>query len=177
VGLQEVLVNENIPIWGSCGGAQVLGLLLDPGCQNPWDCPRCRENHSAPYSPIYGHIGYTNPSIEPTYCGDTSNAIYEIGPKWVTKVTDDPAFQSLGTIFRVNEYHMGQLNYLPAGWHLVVTNGSDTYTENQCFRKNDRYIYGSQFHIENYDAQTWPTAITIMTNFLNLSKEWGGYQH
>lgn len=174
-GLQQVVENGNIPIWGSCGGAQLLGLILDPGCQNEWDCPRCR-NPIDPLSPIYGHIGYLNPLIEPTYCGNYDNAIMETGPRYVQKVGDDPAFAGLSSVFRVFESHMGQLEYLPTGWHRTATKSVDTYTENQCFRQNDRYIYGAQFHIENYHKDTWSNSITIMSNFLNLALQWGGYQ-
>jgi hypothetical protein len=178
-GLQEVVVNGHIPMWGSCGGAQVLGLLIDPGSEHPWDCPRCRLQHSPAWSPIYRHIGYINPSIEPQACGDYSNCIYESGAYLITKVTSDPVFAGLSEPFWAFESHCGELSYLPTGWHRIGGPPSgDEYhrTYNQCFRRDDRYIYGAQFHIENnYNSETNSNAAQIMTNFLGLAQQWGGY--
>lgn len=180
-GLQEALDNENIPIWGSCGGAQVLGLLAETGYDQPWDCPRCRHYHNPAWSPIYGHIGYINPSIEPVDCNlnDYSNNIYESGPYWISKegTPADPVFAGLSDPFLANESHCGQLNYPPAGWYQVGGIGHpDTKTEFQCIRRTGKYIYAAQFHIENYNSQTWNNSIQIMTNFLNLAQSAGGYQ-
>jgi hypothetical protein len=178
-GLQEVVVNGHIPIWGSCGGAQVLGLLLDPGSENPWDCPRCRLLHNPAWSPIYGHIGYINPAIEPSACGDYSNCIREEGACRISKMgTSDPVFAGLSNPFYAYENHIGQVEYLPAGWHRIGgSGGSETKTYYQCFRRDDRYIYGAQFHIENdYNTETNNNATQIMTNFLGLAQQWGGYQ-
>ncbi|MGD9110506.1 MAG: discoidin domain-containing protein, partial [Phycisphaerales bacterium] len=176
-GLQEVVINENIPIWGSCGGAQVLGLLIEPGYRNPWDCPRCRYGHSPAWSPIYGHIGYYDPGIEPQSCGNYDNCIGESGAYWISKVTSDPVFAGLSNPFRVLESHIGQLEYLPSGWHQIGGPGPGTLTELQCFRKTDKYIYGAQFHIENdHTSETNSNARKIMANFLSLAQLAGGYQ-
>ncbi len=173
-GLQAVVENGNLPIWGSCGGAQALGILLDTGYESPWDCPRCRDQYN-PYCPIYGHIGYLDPE-NPGPCGDYASAIREVGPTYVMQVTYDTVFDGLPTNFLANESHMGQLEYLPVGWHLIAQNGPGGYTQHQCFRQDDRYIYGAQFHIEDYNSQTWYNSQIIMTNFLNLARQWGGYQ-
>jgi hypothetical protein len=180
VGMQEVLRNGNIPMWGSCGGAQMMGLLSEPGCENPWDCPRCRarDNHTPAWSPIYGYIGYTNPLIEPSWCGDYSNNTYEIGDYKILQKTSDPVFTGLANPFYGYEYHCGQLNYLPTGWHQIGGRGDlNTLTEMQCFRRDDRLIYGAQFHIENNSSSsiTNNNSIIIMGNFVNLAQQWGGY--
>jgi GMP synthase-like glutamine amidotransferase len=178
-GMQEVLVNGNIPMWGSCGGAQMMGLLLEPGCENRWDCPRCRvrENHNPAWSPIYGYIGYKNNSIEPLACVSYSNNVYEIGDYLITQEVGDQALNGLTNPFYGYEYHCGQLNYLPAGWTQICGAGSDTLTQMQCFRRDDRYIYGAQFHIENDSSNSTTNAnsVIIMTNFLNIAHNWGGY--
>lgn len=173
-GLQEVLENETLPIWGSCGGAQVLGILLDTGCLSPWDCPRCRDPQN-PYSPIYGHIGYINP-LDPGPCGDYQHAIMETGPTYVTKLIADPVLGGLASQFLMNESHMGQLDYLPLDWEQVCGAGTGALTDLQCFKKIGKPIYGAQFHIENYHSQTWFNSITIMSNFLTVAEQWGGYQ-
>jgi hypothetical protein len=174
-GLQEVVDNGNLPIWGSCGGAQLLGILLDTGYELPWDCPRCRIDHHPPYSPIYGHIGYIDPD-DPGPCGDYEHAIMEVGPTNILKVGSDPVFSGLPSAFLANESHMGQLEYLPAGWQLIARGGTGAKTYHQCYRDSARPIYGAQFHIENWDSATWGNSIKIMTNFLNVAQQWGGYQ-
>jgi hypothetical protein len=55
-GVQEVLQSRRLPMWGACGGAQVLAILDQTGVDHPWDCPRCRDPQQ-PRSPVYSHIG------------------------------------------------------------------------------------------------------------------------
>ncbi len=167
-GTQQILVNKNLPMWASCGGAQGLALVADTGVDKPWDCPHCRDAKN-PKTPIYGHIGHT--ARRP--CGDYSGCIMERGPHWVRAVSDDPVFKNLAKEFQVMESHCGQIEWPPAGWSLTATAGKDTKTKTQCLRMNDRLIYAAQFHIE---MQGTPEASKqIMANFLALAKSWGGY--
>ncbi len=54
--------------------------------------------------------------------------------------------------------------------------GGSYRTTLQCFRRDGKYIYGAQFHIENdYNTTTMNNARIIMGNFLNLAQGWGGY--
>lgn len=73
-GVQEVLKNRNLPIWGAWGGAQILAILEDTGVDRPWDCPRCRDPN-APKLPIYTHIGHTGPAP----CGDYTKNLSKKG--------------------------------------------------------------------------------------------------
>jgi GMP synthase-like glutamine amidotransferase len=178
-GIGDIITNANIPIWASCGGAQLMGLLEEPGWWNLWDCPRCRQrnHHNPPYSPIYGYIGYLNPAIEPGLCGSYENNIYEIGDYLILKVGSDPVFNGLENQFCAYEYHCGQLNYLPVGWHQIGGAGSGTLTNMQCFRKDNTLIYGAQFHIKNESGYyvTNNNSRINMTNLLNLAMQSGGY--
>ena len=71
------------------------------------------------------------------------------------------------------ESHCGQINWPPKGWMLAVTAGTGAKTKTQCIRVKDRYIYAAQFHIEM--AGTPENSRQIMSNFLALAKQWGGY--
>jgi hypothetical protein len=51
-----MLLNKNLPLWASCGGAQGLAILAEVGVDHRWDCPHCRDP-LAPQTPIYTHIG------------------------------------------------------------------------------------------------------------------------
>jgi len=157
-------------MWASCGGAQGLALLADVGTAKPWDCPHCRDPKN-PKSPIYGHIGHTGEGK--LVCGDYSRCRVERGPTSVLQVADDPAFDGLPREFRTIESHCGQVEYVPKGWTLVVTNGTGSVTKMQCMRRDDRPIYAAQFHIE-LDG-TPESSRRIMANFLKAAREWGGY--
>ena len=167
-GVGEVLANRNLPIWAACGGAQGLAILQETGVDSPWDCPRCRDPER-PKSPVYSHIGHTGEAR----CGDYSKCVAERGKFKVRLAARDPAFEGLPDVFEVMESHIGQIAYVPRGWVRVATRGPGALTENQCLRVADRYIYAAQFHMEM--AGTPETSRKIMSNFLSLAKEWGGY--
>lgn len=163
-GTQQVLKDEHLPMWASCGGAQGLAILAETGVDRPWDCPHCRDPQR-PLLPIYGHIGHTG--TRP--CGDYSACIHERGPHLVAKLGEDPVFQGLPASFSVMESHCGQIEWPPAGWSLVATAGAGTLTKTQCLRRDGRPIYAAQFHIE-MDG-TPDHSRLIMSNFLALAKQ------
>lgn len=167
-GVQEVLRNGNLPMWASCGGAQGLAILAETGVEKPWDCPHCRDPKH-PKTPIYTHIGHTGQRP----CGDYSACLFERGPHWVRAVTDDAVFRNLPREFQVMESHCGQIEWPPNGWSLIATAGRDSKTRTQCIRMDDRPIYAAQFHIE-MDG-TPAASRQIMSNFLGVAREWGGY--
>jgi hypothetical protein len=167
-GTQEVLKKRNLPIWSSCGGAQGLAILDEFGIDKPWDCPRCRDPKN-PKLPIYTHIGHTGSAA----CGDYRQNVFERGKFNVLQTARDPVFEGLPPEFEIMESHCGQIEYVPKGWIQVVTQGSGAKTKNQCLRVKDRYIYAAQFHVE-MDGTT-DNSRKIMSNFLTLAKEWGGY--
>ena len=168
-GAKQVLDNGRLPIWASCGGAQGLAIVSEFGVEQPWDCPHCRDPHK-PLLPIYTHIGHTADRA----CGDYSGCVFERGPYRVRQVVPDPAFAGLGEEFEVMESHCGQIAYPPQGWTLVATAGRDAKTKTQCLRRDGRFIYAAQFHIEL--PGTPESSHAIMNNFLQMAKQWGGYQ-
>ena len=167
-GVEQVLKNRNLPMWGACGGAQILAILDETGVDKPWDCPRCRDPRN-PKLPIYTHIGHTGQ----TPCGVYTKNVWERGRYEVKIVARDPVFQAVPNPFPVIESHVGQIAYVPKGWVRVVTKGPQGLTENQCLRVVDRYIYAAQFHIEA--PGTPETSRLVMSNFLAAAKRWGGY--
>jgi hypothetical protein len=194
-GIQKVLYNQHIPMWGSCGGCQLMGILWEngipkptqcyttPGMMETWDCPHCR-NPNSPKTPIYTHAGHTADAPFPIPCGDYSWCTGEHGTYHILKVRSDAVFASLPSQFLAEESHIGQMAYVPAGWELVATYATGTSdpeprTYMQCMRLTGSPIYAAQFHIEMYGADTWPKSWpysqAIMTNFLDLAKQSGGY--
>jgi hypothetical protein len=154
-----VLRGPAIPIWASCGGAQALAIISEHGVEKPWDCPHCRDPKE-PKTPIYGHIGHTGR----TKCGDYSQCIFERGPHQVRKVTNDPAFSTLESVFAVMQSHCGQIVYTPDGWELIAEGGPGAKTRVQCIRRKKAPIYAAQFHIEM--EGTPDSSRIVMSNFL-----------
>ncbi len=169
-GIEQILTAGRLPMWASCGGAQGLAILADTGTEKPWDCPHCRDPR-APKTPIYGHIDHdAAPDLE---CGDYSHCKFERGPTNLRQLAADPVFAGVPREFRSVESHCGQIQYAPRGWVHVATKGDGAKTDMQCLRVADRYIYAAQFHIE-LDG-TPDSSRRIMSNFLALAKNWGGY--
>ncbi|HKB41076.1 MAG TPA: discoidin domain-containing protein [Gemmataceae bacterium] len=167
-GAQEVLKNGRVPMWAACGGAQGLAILSEYGVDKPWDCPHCRDPKN-PLTPIYTHIR----DRERRPCGDYSQCVREEGPTNVLQTAADPVFDGLPREFSIVQNHCGQIEWAPRGWVLVATRGAGGKTRTQCLRVKDRYIYAAQFHFEA--PGTLATSRVIMTNFLKLAREWGGY--
>jgi GMP synthase-like glutamine amidotransferase len=163
-GLQQVLKQRMLPIWGSCGGAQALAILETTGVDQPWDCPRCRDP-LAPRIPIYSHIGHTAPSP----CGAYEHNLAERGQYIMKRERDDPAFAGLPDLFPVMESHVGQIAYPPPGWSRIITKGPGALTENQCIKIDGFPIYAAQFHIEMKGTEQSSRA--IMANFLTLARK------
>jgi GMP synthase-like glutamine amidotransferase len=88
-------------------------------------------------------------------------------------LTSDPVFNGLPERFNVMESHCGQIEWPPRGWTLIATAGTGTSTKTQCLRENNRPIYAAQFHIEMNG--TPENSRTLMSNFLELARRWGGY--
>lgn len=175
-GLEQVLRRGALPTFAACGSAQVLALCSTTGIEGEWDCPRCRDPRQ-PRSPVYEYIGYVEPAKEPGPCGTYTNNLWEKGPTQVRQLVRDPVFAGLPREFPVAESHCGQIAFIPKGWTHVLTAGEGAKTKIQCMRRNDRYIYAVQFHIESsrWKDATWAHAERIMGNFLAQARQWGGY--
>jgi hypothetical protein len=169
-GIDQIVKGGRLPIWAACGGAQGMAILADTGVDKSWDCPHCRDPKN-PKSPIYGHIGHSGATLRK--CGDYSECLFERGKTRVLAIADDPVFAGLDREFEIMESHCGQIEYAPAGWVHIAARGTGGKTSFQCLRGKDRYIYAAQFHIEM--AGTPGNSQRIMANFLQLAKEWGGY--
>jgi hypothetical protein len=139
------------------------------GVDKEWDCPHCRDPKN-PRVPIYTHIGHTTSMP----CGDYTGCVAERGIYNVRQVADDPVFAGLPREFQIRESHVGQIEFLPDGWQLTATRGTGGKTKTQCMRVKDRYIYAAQFHIELFEG-TLENSRRIMSNFLTLARQWGGY--
>lgn len=168
-GMAGVLKSARLPIWASCGGAQALAIIAEHGVDQAWDCPHCRDPKN-PKTPIYTHIGHTGQKP----CGDYSACEFERGPHQLRQINRDGAFAGLDEEFTAIQSHCGEIAYMPAGWTWLIGPGPGARTQHQAFKMDDRPIYAAQFHIEMEGAPE--TSATIMRNFLQIAREWGGYK-
>lgn len=170
-GLEQILKARMLPIWGSCGGCQLLPTLEETGVDNPWDCPHCRDPEN-PKLPIYTHINCTDRdnSKTTTGCGTYGECGWERGPMTLREVRNDPVFAGLpeNGEFVCNQSHVGQIAYLPEGWALLATHGPGGFTVNQLMTVVGHPIYAAQFHIDMGGRH----AEILIANFLNIARQW-----
>lgn len=168
-GVEKVLKSRRLPMWGACGGGQILAILEVTGVDRPWDCPRCRDPNS-PLLPVYSHIGHLGDSP----CGEYDQNIWERGIYQMQITANDPVLEGVPEVFEIMESHIGQMDFVPPGWTRIITKGPGAHTINQGLRVNTAPIYAVQFHMETF-AKTHDVSRTIMSNFLREAKAWGGY--
>ncbi|MHC4599128.1 MAG: discoidin domain-containing protein, partial [Planctomycetota bacterium] len=94
-GLEEVLKKGNLPLWGSCGGGQILSILAAYGTTSPWICPHCEWNRPERYRKtekpfIYDHIRCKGKPKCGEYPCQWEKGFFPIVPSF-----PDPAFRFL----------------------------------------------------------------------------------
>ncbi len=168
-GIEQILTQRLLPIWGSCGGCQLLAILAETGTHQTWDCPHCRDTR-APKLPIYTHIHCTPAPGTRLKCGAYDTCEFERGPHLLQIVHADPVLAGLPTSgqFTCQESHCGQVEYLPKGWSLLVTHGPGGKTKNQLMKVDGYPIYAAQFHIDMGGDH----AKILAKNFLDVARRW-----
>lgn len=168
-GLEQILKQRLLPIWGSCGGCQLLAILEATGVDQPWDCPHCRDPDH-PLLPIYTHLRCTDRRDARTPCGDYSQCGMQQGPVALRRVQDDPVFDGLPADggFTCHESHCGQITILPPGWTRLATHAPGGNTVNQLMKVVGFPIYAAQFHIDAGGEH----AEILAANFLTIARRW-----
>jgi len=187
-GVEEVLKNRNLPIWASCGSAQLLLILEQHGSRVPWVCPHCEWTRpdyykTAPRPFVVGHVGCQgHPKCGELYgfCVGENNKQdipYGQAEYSFTKVVPDPVFQGLPDPFRVVNRHWCEVKFLPQTWVLIATKcpGPEGLTKHQIMRVRNRYIYACQGHPEMAAYAGGRDGLPLIKNFLDLAYGWGGY--
>jgi hypothetical protein len=168
-GVEQILAQRLLPIWGSCGGCQLLAILAETGTRQPWDCPHCRNAHE-PKLPIYTHIHCAHPPGASPKCGVYDHCEFERGPHVLQIVHADPVLEGLPATgqFTCQESHCGQVDYLPPGWTLLATHGPGGKTKNQLMKVAGHPIYAAQFHIDLGGDH----AKVLAQNFFGVARRW-----
>ncbi len=168
-GLDEILKQRLLPIWGSCGGCQLLAIREETGIEHPWDCPHCRDPEH-PLLPIYTHLRCTDRTNSHTPCGVYTECGMQQGLVALQRLEDDPVFAGLPAdgAFTCRESHCGQIVFLPPGWTLLATHAPGGTTVQQLMKVAGYPIYAAQFHIDMGGEH----ASILAANFIRIARQW-----
>ncbi len=133
------------PQIGFCGGHQILahffGSTLD---------------HMGP-------VREDEPDLNPGY---HAGLFKEWGVLPVRIVRQDPLFDGLGEVIRVQEYHMDEVKELGPDLELLA---SSARCRVQAFKHRAKPIYGTQFHPEQ-SPDTYPDGRRLLQNFFRFAR-------
>lgn len=146
-GLRRVITSRRWPIFGFCGGHQVMGQMLGAPLQPIGELEDGAEpfGEGADFAPGMKHeLGYFPVHIEGTH-----PLLKGLGP--------DPVFRHA---------HAWELKSLPDGFTNYATTD---LTQVQLMVNDDSYFVGAQFHPE-YATDEYPAGRVLIENFM----DWAG---
>ena len=143
-GLREVIRRSEIPIFGFCGGFQLLAETLGAPLERIGPIPDGEEDPDPDYEPgLLKEVGYLPVDVESAH----------------------PIAEGLGgsPIFR--QHHNWEIKQLPPGF---VNHASSRITPNQMVVHETLPIMGTQFHPEYYTDEH-PAGRVLIENFCRWS--------
>lgn len=151
-GISDVLHNMELPVLGACGGHQLIGWLFNKNVRKLKALKDERMRTLRPGEPD------VNPGYHPGHFTETGVHEVEI-------VQRDPIFKGLKKRFKVPEAHCCEVKKLPPGFVHLARNDN---CELQCFRHEDKPLYGAQFHAEAW-TDHYEDGRTFITNFFRIA--------
>jgi GMP synthase (glutamine-hydrolysing) len=148
--LRDVLVNENIPVLGICGGHQFLALAFG------------------------GSVGFIDPALAGSFPEHyPKSAISERGLVALQTLQDDPILEGVTSHpgrFRVMESHYEEVKSIP---RQFINLARSDISEAQLMRLPGRPVYGLAFHPERSpNDKTFEPGLfegkRMLANFLNM---------
>jgi GMP synthase-like glutamine amidotransferase len=147
-GLYEIIRSTQVPLYGACGGLQLMAQQSD-------------YTYARDTGRFYG-TGLGLPPAEAL-----KRTVDEDVPA-INIVKHDPVFAGLVTPFYGPESHGWKVAVVPEGFEVLATSvDSKGLTVVELMRAKDRMIYGTQFHAEN--AQAHSAAKLLLVNFIHMA--------
>ncbi|MCD6360221.1 MAG: gamma-glutamyl-gamma-aminobutyrate hydrolase family protein [Armatimonadetes bacterium] len=140
-----LIVESDIPQLGLCGGHQLIG-----------------EMHGAEVEPMR-ELRPDEHDPHPDY---HPGLFKEWGVYPVRVVAEDPLFEGLGEVVRVQEYHRCELTELPDGFRLLASTDECAI---QAMVAENRPVYGVQFHPE-HASDDYPDGRRLLENFFAIAQ-------
>lgn len=151
-GISDVLHEVDLPVFGACGGHQLIGWLF---------------NHD-----VRKLKGFKDEPMRKLRPGE-ADLIHEYHPGYYTEsgmqpieiVQPDPLFRGLKNPFMVRQSHYCEIKNLPPGFVHLARNEN---CELQCMKHQDRPLYGAQFHAETW-TDHYQDGKKLMANFFKIA--------
>lgn len=141
-GLREILQRQELPIFGFCGGFQLLGEALG--------VPNEKMGYIVP--PEYDNLGQRKP-------------IREFGYEKIDVVIDHPILANLGKAPIVRHAHRFELKEIPKDFEVLA---STEMCRIQMIAHKSRPVVGTQFHPEYYTDEH-PAGRIMIENFCKIA--------
>jgi GMP synthase-like glutamine amidotransferase len=151
-GINDVLHEMDLPVLGACGGHQLIGWLFNHNVR------KLKTFADLPMRKLKRGEADLQPGYHPGYYTETGMQPIEV-------ITPDPIFAGLGKSFTVLEAHYCEEKKLPPGFVHLARNEN---CELQCFRHQDKPLYGAQFHAEAW-TDHYSDGKTFITNFFRIA--------
>lgn len=136
----------DVPQIGFCGGHQIISVQF-----------------GSKIGPMR-LLKQDEPDLNPGYC---PGQYKEWGVYPVSIVQNDPLFEGLGPVIKVQEYHSWEVKEL--GSELVLLASSDG-CKVQAFVHSKKPVYGVQFHPEQ-SSDHYPDGFRILQNFFHIARK------
>ena len=153
-GLWEVLHSTDLPVYGACGGHQLLGFVFNK------DFRKIKQLHDEPVRKLRpGEPDLYPTSYHPGY-------LTELGMYPLEIVQRDPLLAGVKKTFWVREAHYCEVKTLPPDFIVLAKNQNCAI---QAMRHATRPIYGAQFHAELPCPPAYPDGEKITRNFFRIA--------
>lgn len=151
-GINEVLHEVDLPIFGACGGHQLIGWLFNH------DVRRLKAFKDEPMRKLRPGEADLIHEYHPGYYTESGMQPIEI-------VRPDPLFRGLKNPFMVRQSHYCEIKKLPPGFVHLARNEN---CELQCIKHRDKPLYGAQFHAETW-TDHYQDGKKLMANFFRVA--------
>ena len=152
-GVSDLLHTTSIPVYGACGGHQLIGFCFNRNLREVAQLEDEPMRRLRPGEPDPGPVDY-NPGYY------VARGFFD-----VEVLREDPIVAGLGKTFRVLEAHYCEVKTLPPGFVHLATS-PDCRLE--LMKHRDRPIYSAQFHAESW-SNHYTDGRTVMLNFFRLA--------
>jgi len=161
-GLNDVYHNAEVPIFGICGGHQLMASCYNHDItklERLYDEPIQRVNPEEADGPYY--------YIDSTYFY-TANGFYSL-----KKMKEDPLFHNLPETMVMACFHYAEVKKLPDEFELIA---STKHCKIEAMKHKTKPLYGTQFHPERYEG-SYMDGKKMLENFAKIVDDYWGQKH
>ena len=136
-GLDEIFHEADIPIFGFCGGLQVMGFSYNKNLR------QTERLYAEPMRELDHTTGGPYHAHKPGVYTFSASGFYPI-----KRLKDDPLFKDLPETMIMRCSHHCEVKKLPDGFEVLA---KSEHCAIEAMKHKDRPMYGTQFHPEAYE--------------------------